>query len=129
VSPPSRDHVPVSEGSFPIVSVPDLRAAQRFYEQLGFVETYRFPTDGEPAFVSLERGGAALGLGGGSDAPGWSYWIYVDDVDATVDAMRRSGAEVVDEPRDEPWGERVARVRDPAGNDVHLGAESRSVER
>lgn len=34
-------------------------------------------------------------------------WVDVDDVE---------------EARDEPWGERVARVRDPSGLLVHLGA-------
>ena len=51
-----------------------------------------------------------------------SYWVYVDDVDATLEALRASGATVVAEPEDQPWGERVARTRDPEGNLVYLGA-------
>ena len=49
-------------------------------------------------------------------------WVYVDDVDATLDRLRAGGAAVVAEPEDQPWGERVARMRDPNGNLVYLGA-------
>ena len=44
------------------------------------------------------------------------------DVDATLTELRESGAVVVAEPVDQPWGERVAQVRDPAGTLVYLGA-------
>ncbi|MGW9549661.1 VOC family protein [Citricoccus zhacaiensis] len=47
---------------------------------------------------------------------------YVDDVDETLAVLGTSGAPVVSEPEDQPWGERVARTRDPQGNLVILGA-------
>ncbi|HTE61011.1 MAG TPA: VOC family protein [Solirubrobacteraceae bacterium] len=52
----------------------------------------------------------------------FGYWVYVDDVDAALEALRASGAPVVAEPVDQPWGERVAQTRDPEGNLVYLGA-------
>jgi predicted enzyme related to lactoylglutathione lyase len=119
-----REGEGVSDGAFPIISVSDLPATRRFYEQLGFSQTYQFPPEGEPGFVSMERGTSSIGIGAGgaSGEEAFSYWVYVDDVDAALATLRASGAAVVAEPEDQPWGERLARVRDPAGNLVHLGA-------
>jgi lactoylglutathione lyase len=36
--------------------------------------------------------------------------------------LRGAGVPVVAEPADQPWGERVASVRDPDGYTVHIGA-------
>jgi lactoylglutathione lyase len=51
--------------------------------------------------------------------------VYVDDVDATVEALAARGAPVIAEPEDQPWGERVAQTRDPGGILVYLGAPRR----
>jgi lactoylglutathione lyase len=114
----------VSDRAFPIISVPDLVAARRFYQRLGFTQTYQFPPEGEPDFVAMERGSSSIGIGGtgqgGDDR--FAYWVYVDDVDATVETLRGEDVTVVAEPEDQVWGERVAQVRDPAGNLVYLGA-------
>lgn len=42
--------------------------------------------------------------------------VYVDDVDATVDRAVSAGARVVTDPTLLPFGESVARVRDPQGH-------------
>jgi len=111
------------DDAFPMLSVRDLTATKRFYERLGFEQTYQFPPDGEPGFVTLQRGSSQIGIGAGAaEDDAVAYWVYVDDVDATLDALRSSGAVVVAEPVDQPWGERVAQVRDPAGTLVYLGA-------
>jgi uncharacterized glyoxalase superfamily protein PhnB len=114
----------VSNESFPIISVDDLDAVVAFYEQLGFSRAYVFPPDGPPAFVTLERGVSTIGISRRDDTnvDRFSYWVYVDDVDASFATARAEGAPVVTAPRTEPWGERVATVRDPDGNVVHLGA-------
>lgn len=52
-----------------------------------------------------------------------ALWFSVDDVDATYAAWLAAGGRVEQAPADMPWGERVAQVRDPAGNLVNLGAE------
>jgi lactoylglutathione lyase len=113
-----------NERAFPIISVRDLPATRRFYEQLGFAQTYQFPPEGDPGFVTMERGSSSIGIGaGGATEPDrFGYWVYVDDVYATLEALRSAGAPVVAEPEDQPWGERVARTRDPDGNLVYLGA-------
>lgn len=113
----------MSEQAFPIISVGDLPATRRFYEQLGFVQTYQFPPDGEPGFVTMERGAASIGIGAGgaADDDRFGYWVYVDDVDDALARLVQAGAPIVAEPEDQPWGERVARTRDPDGNLVYLG--------
>jgi predicted enzyme related to lactoylglutathione lyase len=43
-----------------------------------------------------------------------------DDVDATFETVRKSGAEVLQEPIDQPWGPRDCAFRDPSGNTVRI---------
>jgi len=43
-----------------------------------------------------------------------------DDVDATFEKVRASGAEVMQEPIDQRWGPRDCAFRDPSGNTVRL---------
>jgi lactoylglutathione lyase len=114
----------MSDRAFPIISVRDLSATRRFYEQLGFTKVYQFPHDGEPAFVTMERGTSSIGIGAGGETAEdrFGYWIYVDDVDATLQVVAADGAPIVAAPEDQPWGERVAQTRDPNGNLVYLGA-------
>jgi predicted enzyme related to lactoylglutathione lyase len=46
---------------------------------------------------------------------------YADSCDEAVERLRAAGATVTEEPADQPWGERVARVLDPDGNEVIVG--------
>ena len=115
--------------SFPILSTPDLEQALGFYRDLlGGAIRYRFPSDGEPVYVGLDIGSTHLGLAYEAETragPGGqriSLWVYADDCDAAVDRLRGSGVHVLEEPTDRPWGERVARVRDPDGNEVLVGS-------
>ena len=43
-----------------------------------------------------------------------------DDLDATFERVRASGAEVLQEPASQPWGARDCAVRDPSGNLVRI---------
>jgi predicted enzyme related to lactoylglutathione lyase len=43
-----------------------------------------------------------------------------DDVDGTFETIRASGAEVLQEPMDQPYGVRDCAFRDPAGNMVRF---------
>lgn len=43
-----------------------------------------------------------------------------DDVDRTFETVRASGAEVLQEPIDQPWGPRDCAFRDPSGNTVRI---------
>ncbi|GAA0228711.1 VOC family protein [Saccharothrix mutabilis subsp. mutabilis] len=46
----------------------------------------------------------------------------VDDVDATFERIRAAGAEVVQEPIDQPYGVRDCSFRDPSGNQVRFSS-------
>jgi catechol 2,3-dioxygenase-like lactoylglutathione lyase family enzyme len=43
-----------------------------------------------------------------------------DDLDATFEKVRASGAEVLQEPTSQPWGVRDCAFRDPSGNLVRI---------
>jgi catechol 2,3-dioxygenase-like lactoylglutathione lyase family enzyme len=43
-----------------------------------------------------------------------------DDLDATFEQVRASGAEILQEPAAQPWGARDCAVRDPSGNLVRI---------
>ncbi|EYF03479.1 VOC family protein [Chondromyces apiculatus] len=115
---------------FPMLSAADFSRSVHFYRDLlGGTETYRFPDSGDPVFLVMKLGESELGLGAiGAEPPlhgmplrpaqghRIELCVYVDDVDATVAHLRASGVPIVLEPRDQPWGERVAYVSDPDGN-------------
>jgi lactoylglutathione lyase len=119
---------------FPMLSCADLDRSLAFYgDLLGGVETYRFPDDGDAALVALRIGESSeIGLGALTDQPlhgraqrpasghRIELCVYVDDVDEAVARAGASGVEVVAEPVDMPWGERVAWIVDPDGNLVML---------
>jgi lactoylglutathione lyase len=113
--------------AFPIITVPNLPDTVTFYRDLlGFRESYRFPPEGEPQFVTLTLGASELGLGAGQvsgPAAGYALCVYADDCDRAVQRLRAAGTPVVEEPADTPWGERMARVTDPAGNEIVLVAK------
>jgi lactoylglutathione lyase len=121
---------PMIQELFPILATRDLARALGFYQGLlGATVTYEFPgPDGTPVYVGLQAGSSALGIGLDSDARHgdpprpMSLWVYVDDCDATIQRLRAGGVRITQEPTDEPWGERVARVLDPDGNEVIIGA-------
>jgi catechol 2,3-dioxygenase-like lactoylglutathione lyase family enzyme len=46
--------------------------------------------------------------------------FHTDDLDATFEKVRSLGAEIVQEPTDQPWGTRDCAVRDPSGNLVRI---------
>ena len=119
-------HRPMFTEAFPIVTVPDLPTAVSFYRDLlGFAVAYEFPPEGDPQFVTLKLGSSELGLGAGDVAgplAGYTLCVYTDDCDRAVATLRAAGTPVTEEPSDTPWGERMARVADPAGNDVLIVA-------
>jgi lactoylglutathione lyase len=116
--------------TFPILEVSDVPRSLRFYtELLGFRVTFSFDgDDGQPVFASLElEDGTKLAIGGPKDAVetgSVAIWLYADDVDAEVAELQRAGVDVIAEPADRPWGERVASVSDPDGYTIHIGAKS-----
>jgi catechol 2,3-dioxygenase-like lactoylglutathione lyase family enzyme len=73
------------------------------------------PADGD-AVAALVAKGALNGV-----------HFHTDDLDASFDQLRASGAEIVQEPTDQPWGTRDLAVRDPSGNLVRIDQPPRRV--
>ena len=99
--------------------------------EVGVVDHATGVLDHDARARRIELGRSHLGIGrdpAGPDPADFgarrplSLWIYVDDCDATIDALRVGGVPVDEAPIDQPWGERVARVRDPDGNEVIVGS-------
>ena len=112
--------------AFPIVTTDDLTRAVTFYRDvLGGTVAYQFPPSGDPDYVGIDIGSSHLGLSrtdGDDGSPRFALWVYAESCDAAFERLRAGGADVIDEPADQPWGERVARVRDPAGIEVIIGS-------
>ena len=66
------------------------------------------PADGD-ALAALFAKGALNGV-----------HFRTDDLDATFEKLRAAGAEIVQEPTEQPWGTRDCAVRDPSGNLVRV---------
>ncbi len=46
--------------------------------------------------------------------------FHTDNLDGAFEQLRAAGAEIVQEPTDQPWGTRDCAVRDPSGNMVRI---------
>jgi lactoylglutathione lyase len=118
--------------AFPIYAAENMAKSLAFYRDLlGFTVTYRWPEEGEPAFVSLDLGASHLGLGGRQarhpytgttyatgGTPPIELCIYVDDLDRAIAYLAEHDVPVLLQPTAQPWGERIAYVADPDGNHV-----------
>lgn len=124
----------MAERAFPVVIAEHVARTAAFYEALGFERYFQLPSQGEPGYVGLRRGTYEVAVVAAEwpqqqygRAPGvgvrFELFVYVDDVDATMARLRAELAtEVLREPADMPWGERVGYVADPEGNPVALAA-------
>ena len=92
-------------------------ASAAFYEALGLTRI----VDAAPRYARFEsEGGVTLSIEAADEMPhGAMLYLECDDLDATVTALRATGASV-DDPVEQRWGWREARTRDPAGNALCL---------
>jgi len=114
------------ERAFPVVYSRDVERSARFYQSLGFQEHFRLPPQGDAGYIGLRRGSYELavttidspqqliGVQVGS-GPRFEMFVYVDDVDETLAALRDGDVRVLKAPADMFWGERVAWIADPDG--------------
>lgn len=68
----------------------------------------RSPADGDALLALVTKGSLQAVI------------FRADDLDATFERLRSSGAEVLEEPTDQPWGVRDCAFRDPSGNLVRI---------
>ena len=103
--------------AFPVLAVDDVARTARFYvENLGFEQVYRFTPAGEPDFVFLKLEPLGIGVAKSHDGEKqMTLCVHTDDVDAAAPTLREAGAEQVEPPADQEWGERMTTFRDPDG--------------
>ena len=92
-------------------------------EAFGAEETFRTVGSAGGLHGEVRIGDSMLMMGG--SIPGREFratpnthalHIYVEDADAVCKKALAAGATLIDEPRDQEYGERSASVKDPAGN-------------
>jgi uncharacterized glyoxalase superfamily protein PhnB len=75
------------------------------------------PGGGDPGVTEEERRTIADMMAKGTYA---GINLATKDVDSTFEQLQARGAEVVQEPTDQPWGIRDCAFRDPAGNMIRI---------
>ncbi len=75
------------------------------------------PPSADPAITDDERKVIAEMMAKGTYA---GIMLATPNVNATFERIAGTGAEVMSEPTDQPWGMRDCAFRDPAGNTVRI---------
>ena len=110
----------------------DLPRAVAFYVNLGFTETFRVPTEGEPIHVDLVLDGYKIGIASAAStrddhgldpvAEGQraAVILWTDDTAAAFDRIVTNGARALAGPHE--WLGRllIAWVADPDGNPIQI---------
>jgi len=112
--------------AYPVVKdVPDLNAF--LATVFGAVEKFRAVGSAGVYHTEVLIGDTTLMIGGGGPDVAWNgetrpmaFHIYVPDVDAAYLRALDAGAESLQEPADQEWGERTANIRDPYGNNWYI---------
>ena len=103
-----------------ILHADDLASLSGFYVQALRVDPEEVVE--EEGHVGFDLGDIYFGFDqsdGSHQRPGpVTFWVRVDDLDATYQQCLDLGADSVIEPVDRPWGDRLAAVKDPEGNVV-----------
>ncbi|MDY0042148.1 MAG: VOC family protein [Desulforhabdus sp.] len=127
---------PIPEGFHTITPLLSVKGAARLIDFLaaafGAEELYKLPTaDGSVMHAELKIGDSILMLGeameGFSTMPA-SLYLYVPDVDAVYRAALDAGGESLEAPTDQFWGDRVASIKDFAGNRWWIATHVEDVE-
>ena len=119
---------------FPILHVADVERSVAVYtEAFGFEVGFRWPEEGPIEFAFLRLGETGIGIGraeppslpdwpAGRDLGSFQLCIYADDTSAEAARLRALGLNQVTEPREMPWGEKLAFFEDPDGNLIHIAS-------
>jgi uncharacterized glyoxalase superfamily protein PhnB len=98
----------------------------------GATEVYRFPApDGSVMHAELKIGNSVIMLGepmDGSFTRPATFYVYVLDADATYRAALDAGGESLEVPSERFWGDRMASVKDFAGNNWMIATHVEDVD-
>jgi catechol 2,3-dioxygenase-like lactoylglutathione lyase family enzyme len=116
----------------------DVLRLVRFYEGLGFRETFRTPTEGTPVHVEVVLGGFTIGIASVDAAiadhglnPNLAgrpveVVLWTDDTDRDYARVTAEDAPSLSAPHDFLSDLRLAWVADPDGNPIQLAQKRRS---
>lgn len=116
------------QGSAPVFVVRDvLKSVEYYRDALGFDTEFLY---GEPVFYGgVERGRVLIHLQAAHESrrpPGQgAVNVFVSDVDALYEELKRRGAKLLNTPRDYDYGMRDFNVVDLDGNELCFGMESK----
>ena len=109
----------------PVVTTPKLAETREYYTRhFGF--EVAFDTDHYLGLRAGPRGSAEIGFmlpdadARAFEGSGVTLGLEVEDVDREHARLRAAGLAIVQEPRDNPWGDRSMLVVDPNGVTVYL---------
>jgi uncharacterized glyoxalase superfamily protein PhnB len=125
----------------PILNVSNLTDSFDWFAKLGWAKSWDWcPPGGPPSFGAVAAGELEMflcldgqggrGRDGGIGGGGQGVWlsIWVDSVDAVHAVCVREQIEILQPPRDEPWGVREMHVRHPDGHVFRISQSSHSHE-
>jgi uncharacterized glyoxalase superfamily protein PhnB len=100
----------------PELPVADVERAQHYYrDRLGFQVAWLEPNK---EIGAVTRGGTTTIFFRKRQPPFEPaiHWVFADDIDATFQEMKSSGANIVEPLEKKPWGLRQFTIKDPDGN-------------
>ena len=111
--------------AIPVVHVSRSRAAETFYQSLGFSQAWAYrpdPAAEDPCYAGYTRDGLELHVSSfpGDGVPGSVIAFVTADVDRLHAELRDRNVEVAMPPTDQTWGNREMYVRDPDGNSLRF---------
>jgi PhnB protein len=121
----SESYIPAGYKTItPYLTVPNAPELIDFIKQaFGAEETFRTTGTAGGVHCELRLGNSMLMVGGGLPGKAWSgvaspttLHVYTQDCDATYVRALQAGATSIGEPSDQPYGERLASVKDASGN-------------
>ena len=115
----------ISQFSWHELATSDPQGAFDFYSALfGWSRGEAHDMGAGNLYEIIEREGAMIGgiyrLQDPSKPPYWLAYVRVDDLDGTLASVRAASGQIVQEPREVPGGDRVARILDPQGGAIAL---------
>jgi len=100
-------------------------------QAFGASETFRTPESGAVRHAEVRIGDSMLMMGGFEGMPfdemPTARHLYVEDADAAYRRALDAGAASLQEPADQPYGDRTAYVKDPFGNVWYIATHKKDV--
>lgn len=96
------------------------------------VEIYRSPGSAGGIHCEVEIGTSRVMIGGSATMPiektHSTMYLYVENVDALYEQAVKAGGTPMQPPKDQPYGDRNAHIKDPFGNSWYIASHFKDVE-